>query len=352
MPATSTRNVHHKNCRGVDRVKFCLQSTTLEKIANPKCDLSLYLLLSERSAMCKSVGRLNCSACALALEPVELRREKVIMLAEAYTIFGALFLAGTWLLYEWGKPRAIEGGEVFYRVFSAVISVVICCNLFLALWSCILWITAVIYGTREDFVFNARHLMQFCNHLMWMTYNSVIVGCGLALYLNLSPNWTDLIVISTFVGIVILRGTMLMCDLQLKVSPLATYHQPVWLKVLTNPGFVFSAKRREELKEKAVAEADFLKSKAHFRHQKKDTDPRPETSMGALLRTAAGNLERPDYDVAKFETNLEEDWFNEPDQLRNRSVECLAKYMPLRLAEEVHKLIGDVEVGVSLREIS
>jgi hypothetical protein len=89
MPATLTRNVCDKNCRtpvGVDRAKFCLQSTTLEKIANPECDLSRYLLLSERSALSKYIGRLNCSACAMALESVEIRREKVIMLAEAYTI--------------------------------------------------------------------------------------------------------------------------------------------------------------------------------------------------------------------------------------------------------------------------
>ena len=256
-------------------------------------------------------------------------------------------------MYEWGKPKAMSmGGEVFDRVFSAVISVVICCNLFLALWSCILWITAVIYGTREDFVFNARHLIQFCNQLMWMTYNSVTVGCGLALYLNLSPNWTDLLVISIFVGIVILRGSMLMCDLQLSVSPLATYHQPCWLKLFTNPGLIFSAMRRDELEEKAKAEAEYLKSKAHFRHKKRDTDPLPETSMGALLRRAAENLRRPDYDVARFETALEEDWFNEPDQLRNRSVECLAKYTPLRLAEEVHKLLRDIEVGETVRGIS
>jgi hypothetical protein len=244
------------------------------------------------------------------------------------------------------------GGDAFDRVFSAVISVVISCNLFLALWSCILWITAVIYGTREDFVFNARHLIQFCNQLMWMTYNSVTVGCGLALYLNLSPNWTDLLIISIFVGIVILRGSMLMYDLQLRVSPLATYHQPGWLKFLTNPGVIFSVKMREELKENAIAEAEYLKSKAHFRHKERDADPLPETGMGALLRTAAENLKRPDYDVARFETALEADWFNEPDLLRNRSVECLAKYMPLRLAEEVHKILRDVEVGVSVREIS
>lgn len=246
---------------------------------------------------------------------------------------------------------------MFNRIFSSLISIVICCNLFLALWSCILWITAVIYGSREDFVYNARNLIQFCNHMMWMTYMSVTFGCGFALYLNLSENLIDLIVISIFVGIIVLRGMTLMCDLQLKVSPLATYHQPFWLRIFTNIGFVFSAKKREELKEKALAEADFLKEKAKFRQEMRELDRLPDTSprtstIGVLLSTAAINLKRPDYDVAKFEINLEDDWFNEVEQLKNRSVECLAKYMPLRLAEEVHKLVRDIEVGVSVRGIS
>ena len=271
--------------------------------------------------------------------------------------FGALFLGGTWVLYEWGSPIIAKEGDAFNRIFSSLISIVICCNLFLALWSCILWITAIIYGSREDFVYNARNLIQFCNHMMWMTYISVTFGCGFALYLNLSEHLIDLIVISIFVGIIVLRGMMLMCDLQLKVSPLATYHQPFWLKIFTNIGFVFSAEKREELKEKALAEADFLKEKAKFRQEMRELDRLPDTSprtstIGVLLSTAAINLKRPDYDVAKFEINLEDDWFNEVEQLKNRSVECLAKYMPLRLAEEVHKLVRGMEVGVSVRGIS
>jgi hypothetical protein len=89
MPAVSSRHILHRKCenaRGLDKIKFCLQSTTCAKIADPSCDLSRYLLLSERSTLCKLVGKLNCAACELALEPVEVRKEKVIMLAEAYTI--------------------------------------------------------------------------------------------------------------------------------------------------------------------------------------------------------------------------------------------------------------------------
>jgi hypothetical protein len=281
-------------------------------------------------------------------------RHNEISLTVENNQFGALFLGGTWVLYEWGSPVVAKEGEVLHRIFSALISIVICCNLFLALWSCILWITAIVYGSREDFAYNARNLLQFCNHMMWMTYMSVTFGCGFALYLNLSENLTDLLVILVFVGIIVIRGMALMCDLQLKVSPLATYHQPCWLKIFTNIGFVFSSMRKEELKEKAIAEADFLKDKVKFRHEKRELDRPPDksprtSSIGVLLRTAASNLKRPDYDVAKFEINLEDDWFNEVEQLKNRSVECLAKYMPLRLAEEVHKLVGDIEIGVSVR---
>ncbi|KAL3781517.1 hypothetical protein ACHAW5_000733 [Stephanodiscus triporus] len=298
------------------------------------------------------MGRLNCSACALALEPAEVRTEKVIMLAEAYTIFGALFLGGTWVIYEWGSPIAIEAGDVFNRIFSAAISVVICCNLFLALWSCILWITAIVYGSRGDFVYNARDLIQFCNHLMWMTYFSVTFGCGLALYLNLRSNLIDLLVILIFVGIVIIRGMSIMCELQLSVSPLATYHQPSWIKLFTHPRFILSSKTREELRGKAVVESEYIQFKANFRQIKKELDSTPDSGICILLRTAAKNLNRPDYDISKFETNLAEDWFNEVEELKHRSVECLAKYMPMRLAEEVHKLVGDIEVGVSVRGIS
>eukprot|EP00571_Detonula_confervacea_P008913 CAMPEP_0172327030 /NCGR_PEP_ID=MMETSP1058-20130122/58385_1 /TAXON_ID=83371 /ORGANISM="Detonula confervacea, Strain CCMP 353" /LENGTH=70 /DNA_ID=CAMNT_0013043961 /DNA_START=33 /DNA_END=242 /DNA_ORIENTATION=- len=45
----------------------------------------------------------------LALEPMEVRRERIIMLAEAYAIFGALFLNGTWVLHEWGSPDGYGG---------------------------------------------------------------------------------------------------------------------------------------------------------------------------------------------------------------------------------------------------
>jgi hypothetical protein len=71
----------------------------------------------------------------------------------------------------------------------------------------------------------------------------------------------------------------------------------------------------------------------------KELDRSSVTSIGILLRTAADNLQMPD-DISHFESKLKEDWFNEADHLKNRSVEFLARFMPWRLAEEVHKVVG------------
>eukprot|EP00956_Cyclotella_meneghiniana_P003514 scaffold4329_cov23-Cyclotella_meneghiniana.AAC.1 len=113
-----------------------------------------------------SLRRYSSDAYALAVEPVKIRSERVITLAEAYAmfIFGGLFLAGTWVLYEWGSPTNYEltdeeGKALFTdwtgnmaRVFFLTMTFAICCNLSLALLSSILWFHAIVYGNRENFI--------------------------------------------------------------------------------------------------------------------------------------------------------------------------------------------------------
>jgi len=84
--------------------------------------------------------------------------------------------------------------------------------------------------------------------------------------------------------------------------------------------------------------------------RKLDPDFRDETntsSITTLLRTAAINLGRNDLDVTIYEERLEEDLFYEAVHLKGRSVECLSRYMPLRLAEEVYILL----LGVTEEEV-
>ena len=63
------------------------------------------------------------------------------------------------------------------------------------------------------------------------------------------------------------------------------------------------------------------------------------TNIGSLLRTAAINLGRSDYDVSIFEARLEGDWYNETEQLKEEDVVTLSRYMPRLLAKEVHNIL-------------
>ena len=79
-----------------------------------------------------------------------------------------------------------------------------------------------------------------------------------------------------------------------------------------------------------------------------DNDDEPDTSMSALLYTAASNLStRHGHDFTTYISCLSEDLFTEVDK-KDRSVECLSRYMPLRLAEEVHLLVEAANIGVNI----
>jgi len=112
-------------------------------------------------------------------------------------------------------------------------------------------------------------------------------------------------------------------------------------------------KGKEELKVNAKLRADQLKKRAY--HERKKLDPdfdsrhnktsTTSSSVGELLRTAAINLDRYDSDLSSYEARLEAEWLT-IETMKGRSVDCLSKYMPLVLAEEVHRiLLSDVNIN-------
>eukprot|EP00956_Cyclotella_meneghiniana_P008935 scaffold12269_cov41-Cyclotella_meneghiniana.AAC.1 len=204
-------------------------------------------------------------------------------------IWGIIPSRTTWVLHEWGSPTNYEltdeeGRALFTgwtgnmaRVFFLTMTFAVCCNLSLALLSSILWFHAIVYGNRENFIFEARRLLGLRKALM----NGLLLA----------------------------------------VSPLGC------------PRAVITRKGREELEEQAKAEAEILTKKAlHPINDEKCDD----SDIGGLLKQAAINLGRGDYDVTRFEDRLEEDWLAVIEQLRHKTVEFLAKYMPFGLAEELH----------------
>ena len=68
----------------------------------------------------ESMESINAFYYSLALAPMENRSARIIMLGEMFAVFGALFLAGTWIIWEWGSHKTYGGegtNEIYNRVF-------------------------------------------------------------------------------------------------------------------------------------------------------------------------------------------------------------------------------------------
>ena len=58
------------------------------------------------------------------------------MLFELYAIFGALFMQGVWIIYEWGNDNYTEGNPNVDRAFYFIMAIALVSNVFLALYGC------------------------------------------------------------------------------------------------------------------------------------------------------------------------------------------------------------------------
>ena len=60
----------------------------------------------EEDDVMPSMGDLSVAFLSLDLEPTHIRNERITQIFEAYAIFGALFMNGVWIIYEWAAaPR-------------------------------------------------------------------------------------------------------------------------------------------------------------------------------------------------------------------------------------------------------
>ena len=75
----------------------------------------------------QSLHDINSLWFSLTLEPMKIRNERIIMLFEAYTIFGTLFFNAVWIIYEWGSYKGYGGdgspSVVVGRLFECLMSI-------------------------------------------------------------------------------------------------------------------------------------------------------------------------------------------------------------------------------------
>ena len=85
-----------------------------------------------------SMGDLSVAFLSLDLEPTPIRNERITQIFEAYAIFGALFMNGVWIIYEWGSSKGGYGGVggmnyIVQRLFECIMALALCFNTFFAL---------------------------------------------------------------------------------------------------------------------------------------------------------------------------------------------------------------------------
>lgn len=356
--AASTRHLHHRFLAGTAaaaRGSAALPENPLSVSPDEHPDLAKFLLAEEgdtswRARLRRAVaGHRHSDAYFLALEPPEIRNERITMLSEAYSIFGGLFLGGTWILFEWGSP-AFNDAPVdaeLSRNFAVVMALTICCNLFLTLWGSIVWIMSIVHGSSEVLAVESRNIIGFCNLLLTLTGSLVTLGFVLGAQVHFGGTSAEAIVCIVVASLLQVVGAVSINDLLLAVSPLKVLHQPTWFRALACPQTVFTRKGRETLRRRARDEATRLAARRGGRdgatkddRDGVDSEPPDGGSLGILLRRAAARLDRgDDVDVAPFAARLRGDWFEEARHLEGRDAEFLARYMPYRLAEEVHALV-------------
>ncbi|KAL7537385.1 hypothetical protein ACHAXR_012220 [Thalassiosira sp. AJA248-18] len=280
---------------------------------------------------------------------MEERRERIIMLAEAYAIFGALFLSGTWVLYEWGSSNAYgcsNDGIKLTGLKSVVMAMAVTANLFMAMFASYLWLMSILFsGSNRTWVFSTRKMLAFIITLLLCVLVLTVIGVALGIYLKFSPYWGEFSIAISFLLSIVVWGVWCTSNLAAEEIALEYYHFPLWFKIfIPFPMLKFGGrqqireraeKRAKELKRRAYQERTMLNPNATASNRQKR-----RSTVGALLRRAADSIGRWDFDVSKFEGYLEEDWYNDAAELKSIGVEVLSKYMPRRLAEEVHNQLN------------
>jgi hypothetical protein len=294
----------------------------------------------------ESMESINAFYYGLALAPMENRSTRIILLGEMFAIFGALFLAGTWIIWEWGSSKSYGGGgtnEVFDRAFNAIMASAITCNIMLALFGSFIWLNSILYGAAEkDFVFEARKLLAFCDTLLVWTSLLVVCGLFLGVWSNLSPHYIESAVVITLGIVLFCIGTRRKNELNWSILPLEFYHSSWAARLFSFPRSVLTQKGRDKLRDRAKVRAKKLKARA-YRERKllePDFDKKLNTEIGKILCDAASHLGRLEFDVTEFEARLEEDWINDVEMLRGRDVSFLSRYMPSGLAEKVQEILS------------
>lgn len=298
---------------------------------------------------------------SLALEPVEIRRERIVLITEAYTIFGALFLAGMYNLWEFGMAGPMDGlaigSDNLNAIFATIMGIGLIANMFLTMFAAIWWQMSILWsGSNDNFTYSSIKALTYCLRSLFLVLGCVVLASVLALYGNLRGNKLGLLISEIFLGFWIVSGLYCTSDLMSREVPFELNKSTWWIKSV----FAFSyitQKKRENMKASGNARREELLSRVSreilFHDIGKDvvtgdTGPSDSTSsIKLLLKRAANNVGKEKEDITPIAIRLEKEWFNDTASLRGVNVNTLARFMPYILALELNKLAKSIKKSSS-----
>eukprot|EP00985_Skeletonema_marinoi_P009453 scaffold4392_cov138-Skeletonema_marinoi.AAC.37 len=200
-------------------------------------------------------------------------------------------------------------------------------------------------GTHQNWVFGCRHVSIICHTLLNGIIMLTILGVGVGILTKLAPNWPELVIAMAFFLIIVVCGVYQISQLIATQLPLEYYHFPLWFKwgILFPP--MLTKKSRDKIRAGAHQRAKDLRSRAFKERTVLDPsvilkDKDSFSPIGRLLRVAADNIGKKDHDISQYEARLEKDWYTKTEELKSMTVDVLARYMPRRMADEVHRTLA------------
>ncbi|KAL9184971.1 hypothetical protein ACHAXT_002748 [Thalassiosira profunda] len=279
---------------------------------------------------------------SLELQPYKIRRERVVMVAEAYSIFGALFLNGVWFIWEYGNSTPFQNDTLHYA-FEALCAISIICNVFLAMFGSILWILSAIHSSANPhWTHTVVHWLGDFQNILLLSFFSVFITLGIAMYNRLQENLVVAILLPVLMMAIVYKLVFGGCTLMATECPLEMWHMPRYFTYLI--GYpIIAALTKTDTKAGVKPRADYLR---HLADSERISDEEPlenNEDLHLLLSKAAQMmmLGKTNVDVTPYVIKLKEEWYDDVESLKGKSANALSKYMPDRLADCVCRLLDE-----------
>ena len=232
-------------------------------------------------------------------------------------------------------------------------AIALMCNIVLAFVSCMMWTMSLLHTqANPNWTYSCRYLLVYCQMLFTFMLCAISVGLLVAVLIKFQDPGRATKTILTFAIMMLAEvpGMYLLGKLIRAELPLELYHSPLWWQLYTCPMPMFTRKGRERLKTSAVHRAEQMKAQAKANVQQKfdsECEKEENNSLHNLLQQAAISIGRGDIDVSIYASRLEEELYDDAEQLIGEDVTMLERYMTRRLAKEVTILLQSADHSIS-----